>query len=569
MTTEEEIRETLHTALDGVQGSPDAWDRIQHRLAHRQGSRRVLVGASAVVAGVAVLLGTLAVRSSSEKPQRIDAAAQDAGGSTTRTTPPVPGSGVAGFPGIWPEASSLDYQRASATVAAGAERWRLDPAAVAQTYLVERFSRDGMQMGPFEPFDATTGQVTYRGSTAAGAVIVARPGGEQSPFVVTESASDGLSVVPAGAGSTRGVISAGALRDPLVLEVRGVSGQGTAWAGRFNSEWDAEAPVQVTTATTARVPLAVGTPVPEAMLVRVEVAGVDGLTRSAEFRVDRPGPPGGPELQPNEFLALTHSGVFVIAAEDGSVVRQLIDERQLGEGSSGLNLSADRRTAVWSRVRTACLSEVVAHSFATGVTEAWANGTWPAISPDNAQLAYASDPNCEGQDRLVLRDLASGAERTLEAGSAQVTLRSISWAPDSRLVAFEVNRDGRNEIGVVDVSSAASLNDATWMRAGPDLQWTSPRFDQNGNVAIAEAGSKTIEGFSVVVVDPRSGTVLRRASAGSNAVLGMTIAPTAPGPSTRTPDPGGFLVVTDDGTIRLITDTIFDVARGHYLAIAS
>ena len=66
-----------------------------------------------------------------------------------------------------------------------------------------------------------------------------------------------------------------------------------------------------------------------------------------------------------------------------------------------------------------------------------------ALSPDSKTLAYTRSGSLRdgqgscGTDALVLRDVASGAERVWSATSASGLIDSLSWAPDGQHLVFE------------------------------------------------------------------------------------------------------------------------------------
>lgn len=578
MSTEDDLRHALHAVLDDRPVATDGWEAIEARLGRRR-QPPVLMVAAAVVAAVVVGGALVAVGARARDTRVVRAGGP---GSTTTTEAPVP-TGQVGFPGIWPEYSWTAYRD-------GATRpdRQAGAVAVAQAYLAERLSLPQASVGPYEPFDATTGQVTYRANGRGGVVLLARPGGAGAPFVVSQSSPDGLDVKPAGAGSTRGVIPDAALRDPLVLELTSaVDGPGTARAGAFGSEWSAAVDFRAVAGATQQVTLEVGQPLPEAMLVRVELTGTGPTPSVAEFRVDRPRGQGGSSVPVDEVVALSDTGIDLISLADGTVTGSVATEADLGEGASGLALSPDRRKVVWSRARTGCLSELVMRPVATMVPatvpatapassppsgpsdpEVVGTGRWPAFSPDGSQLAYAVDPECSGRDRLVVRDLASGRERVLgstatgsgaPSGSGPASVRSLSWSPDGTRLAFELvtttpsaSEGGtrQSSIRVLTLDSAAAVDGARALAPPPGLSWVAPRFLASGRLAAAESptvAGKPSPGFALVVVDAESGAVTRRIDVGPSPLLALGTTPGPAGAGTAE----SVLGVSADGVIHL------------------
>jgi TolB protein len=90
----------------------------------------------------------------------------------------------------------------------------------------------------------------------------------------------------------------------------------------------------------------------------------------------------------------------------------------------------------------------------------------PRISPDGRTLAYVS--RREGRFLVVVRDLASGAERVLSDGGAE---ESPSFAPNSRWVMYATRAAGRDSLIAATVdgrqklrlsSSAVDIREPTW-----------------------------------------------------------------------------------------------------------
>lgn len=87
------------------------------------------------------------------------------------------------------------------------------------------------------------------------------------------------------------------------------------------------------------------------------------------------------------------------------------------------------------------------------------NAADPAVSPDGKRLAYT-------RGDLVVRELATGEERTLAAEGYYVT--GPAWAPDSRRVAYSVDVDARpGGVHLLDTATARSLTDARPVPVSP------------------------------------------------------------------------------------------------------
>jgi hypothetical protein len=136
----------------------------------------------------------------------------------------------------------------------------------------------------------------------------------------------------------------------------------------------------------------------------------------------------------------------------------------------------------------------------------------PAVSPDGRFLAYGYDssenPDCTSHG-LALRELATGAERRLhytedEDGRCDndaTGLLAITWAPDSRRLAFDVDDSG-GEIFLLDTASAHSLADATTLVRRSDQAYVSPTWLPDGRIVVSEFGPSD---YRLLAVDPASG----------------------------------------------------------------
>jgi hypothetical protein len=149
--------------------------------------------------------------------------------------------------------------------------------------------------------------------------------------------------------------------------------------------------------------------------------------------------------------------VAVLSAATGRVVRRLGDRRT---GSAVVPvLSADRRTVYFTRVRSACRHEILAVPVAGGAERHVADGMRPAISPDGRRLAYFVDTGtCDEVDQVVVRDLATGAERRWTRDGPRHYLGEVTWAPDSRHLAVVTENGPPLEEADPDIGSTESTD---------------------------------------------------------------------------------------------------------------
>src|SRR4051794_37740276 len=150
---------------------------------------------------------------------------------------------------------------------------------------------------------------------------------------------------------------------------------------------------------------------------------------------------------PSAFLALTADGQLQVrSSRDGGVERTVAT--MTVSGPVNLAVTPDGRSVYLARDRPfkrgecnqpqdTLLDEVVRVDLTSRQIEPIGRGAEPALSPDGRRLAYVRqvDGICRrgvGGQELVIRDVASGRERTIAAGAEGVHLMdSLSWAPGS------------------------------------------------------------------------------------------------------------------------------------------
>ena len=131
----------------------------------------------------------------------------------------------------------------------------------------------------------------------------------------------------------------------------------------------------------------------------------------------------------------------------------------------------------------------------------WSEGddTHPSWSPDGRQLVF--DSNRDGIWNLYVMEAGGGAERRLthrgaSADSSRDYARHPSWSPDGRRIAFDSDRDGNEEVYVVDADGSrptrvtnhpGSDNHASWTPDGTSLLLSSTtRTSQPGIGTVAD-----------------------------------------------------------------------------------
>lgn len=217
-----------------------------------------------------------------------------------------------------------------------------------------------------------------------------------------------------------------------------------------------------------------------------------GLTRrggSPAATTTPPGPsttadpvPAPPE--PATIVAVTaRRSIVVLAPSDGHLLATVDDrfanDRDVADGGIHVHRAPDG-TAWYSVQRAGCAGEIWRAAEGGSPVHEGA-GTHPAVSPDGSTLAYVDA--CNGHT-LVLRTLASGAERRLGADGAwrQVTaVTAVTWSRDGRALALAArDAEGTSAVHVVN-AKASSIGDRT--RLGPPAKkakagtaWSHPAF---------------------------------------------------------------------------------------------
>lgn len=183
------------------------------------------------------------------------------------------------------------------------------------------------------------------------------------------------------------------------------------------------------------------------------VVGIAALRSTSESEPSIATPSG--VAMPEQIVAIvddpawepssTGSRLVVLDSETGAEVRTL------AEGVEG-PLSVDDTYVYFEHPGDqACdgpTSEIVRAPTAGGPAEVISLGLYPQVSPDGRFLAYAGfQPGaireCATPPRLIIRDLASGAERPFSVPDDQNVQRFplvVGWSPDSRSLLYAVNR---------------------------------------------------------------------------------------------------------------------------------
>jgi hypothetical protein len=185
------------------------------------------------------------------------------------------------------------------------------------------------------------------------------------------------------------------------------------------------------------------------------------------------GPPGNrPAAKapppPTTFFAVLgfDRRIVEVDATTGDVIRTVVDVPDSGSTAGGeaidsLTMDADRRTLWFGVGLTGPLYRIVVPD---GSPERIGDGEGITVSPDGRRLAFA-----RGQD-LVVRRLPGGEEKVFAGFIGDLGGRPVSWAPDSRALAVEI--DGADVSRVVLVDTVTGATTEPKPRSGDPLDYT-------------------------------------------------------------------------------------------------
>jgi WD40-like Beta Propeller Repeat len=159
------------------------------------------------------------------------------------------------------------------------------------------------------------------------------------------------------------------------------------------------------------------------------------------------------------IVAVTTAGALeVLNPATGTAETQLVAGGVLGD-----EVSVSASDTVYFAVQRGCSDEIESVPLAGGTPVPITAGLLPALSPDGTKLAYASEPNLNGNNcipsnpdltplyKLEVRTLATGAQLTypmVPAGQdtgLPAPISHLSWSPDGQHLAVSVSAVQDNE----------------------------------------------------------------------------------------------------------------------------
>jgi hypothetical protein len=248
-------------------------------------------------------------------------------------------------------------------------------------------------------------------------------------------------------------------------------------------------------------------------------------------------PPSDPTGRPSVAVAVSEQNRLVVLETATGRARRVLyqgptpDDRGAGKVSS-VSLSPDGRT-VWFAVAGAYdeCEDFAVHRvpLAGGEVERMATGGSPSVSPDGRQLAYAAAAEAHGGpvtdpasclNSVVVRDLETGAERAWVATDdwwdRLSAVDHLTWAPDSRRLAFQQSYEGA-AVRLIDTAGSGTIASAGNLPPTPPWDWidslgapvwlpAGDRVAVVGTCCYADEGPHNGE-YVALAIDPATGAV--------------------------------------------------------------
>lgn len=567
---ESKLRRALNEEAADVDPDAGAWQRIEGRVAAARPPRRIGPRAfAALSAAAAVLVGVVAVAALTGDDRATDVEAGPAERPETPVTVPTPGPEAEPAPGIWPFRTGAEADSVSTN------QWN-DPVFTAERFLRDYVGFTRLTMGEFAQGDSRSGEVTAttRRQGPVTTVLVRRLGsGPEGPWTVVGATTENIVLDrPTAMEEVSSPVHiegrSTAFEGNVVIEVREdgqIEKQGelglTPLIGGSMGELGplvGDVPFGATTkaggAVVAYTSSAMDGAVEEVAAVRVLFAGAASKAESRLIAFDE------------------RSGKLVALGEGGDPAKTLATITP-GAEFAGLAVSPDRTRSFLAEVPAdGDVCSALARPLSLdgrAVDQAGIMGRWPAFSPDGQRVAVATDTDCDGLDELTIRTLTTGAEqrfadvheRPSQARASEgftVRLRHLSWAPDGRSIAYEVEDLEGVDVQVHDVTDPEAVSGAARALSldGHPHSWLRPAFTPSGTLMLVVAGGD--EGPRVLqTVDPATGDPVGR---GGSSDKGVPI-------RSMTYRDADLVVVSTRGDVhRLVETDLRVVAEGDYAA---
>ncbi|MGH8990980.1 MAG: TolB family protein [Acidimicrobiia bacterium] len=168
------------------------------------------------------------------------------------------------------------------------------------------------------------------------------------------------------------------------------------------------------------------------------------------------------ESGPVSIVAVQQDRIVELSGGDGSVLRTLVELP--GEKGTTTWVEADRdHDRIFFGQAQDCGDRIFMTPVTGGRPVAVAPGGHVTVSPDGSRIAFSRVEDGCAPAALVVRDLATGAERIWRTGGEVI---SVEWAPDGRRLAYTVFDGEADTMHLLDTGVAGDRLDAPVLHRG-------------------------------------------------------------------------------------------------------
>jgi len=186
-----------------------------------------------------------------------------------------------------------------------------------------------------------------------------------------------------------------------------------------------------------------------------------------------------------DYRGVNIRDIYIIPAAGGEAIR--VTDHPLNDANP--MWSPDGRTLYFTTDMFWELS-IAAYDIATKqITRVGPGGGMPSLSPDGRTFVFTRNGKPDDDDQsnndIYIMPLATGEARLLTPDTFNSLDAAPNWAPDSRRIAFISDRNGFNNLGVIDTTTGQATMllteniEASQPRWSPDGRWIS--FTKNLN----------------------------------------------------------------------------------------
>gem|GEM_PF-1691058 len=209
---------------------------------------------------------------------------------------------------------------------------------------------------------------------------------------------------------------------------------------------------------------------------------------------------------PPEIVVVTGlSRIEVLSSRTLRVIRTLATNSGLFSGSQTLAPSSSGLLFFDSSTKGPS-EKVFSVPLKGGAVRTIAYGRTPAISPDGKLLAYVAETRIVPRPTgIVVRNLATGSQRTWLLANPDIYIPAMTWSPDDRHLSVTTSVAVSPTTWVLDTRAPGrTFRAARRMPLPPGVSWAGYLSARRG-VGVVSASGRT----SLVEVDVRTGKVIR------------------------------------------------------------